>query len=196
MENQLQNILGLFNQNEINSLSEKTGLNNEQTSQAIQEVVPTLLSGIQNNISSNGLSGFLSALDKDHDGSILDDLAGYFNSNSTQTGDGILKYILGDQRTQVENKLAENNHINVESISKLLPLIAPIIMGYLGKEKKSGSIDSGNIGNILGSLMQGKGGIDIGGLIGSLTSGQGQASGNNKSPLGGIVGMLGKLFRK
>jgi hypothetical protein len=158
-------------------------------------VVPTLLSGIQNNISSNGISGFLSALDKDHDGSILDDLAGYFNSNSTQTGDGILKHILGNQRTQVENKLAENNHINVESISKLLPLIAPIIMGYLGKEKKSGSIDSGNIGNILGSLMQGKGGIDIGGLIGSLTSGQGQAS-NNKSPLGGIVGMLGKLFRK
>ena len=80
MSIQLDQILGLFNQNEISTLSQQTGLDENKTATVVQQVVPTLLSGIQNNLSSNGVGGFLSALDKSHDGSVLDDLTGFFQN--------------------------------------------------------------------------------------------------------------------
>lgn len=201
MSIQLDQILGLFNQNEISALSQQTGLDENKTADVVQQVVPTLLSGIQNNLSSNGISGFLSALDKDHDGSVLDDLAGFFQNGGNTQGNGILNHVLGEQRSNVENALAENNGVSAGSIAKLLPLIAPIVMGYLGKQKKEGGFDASSIVNIIGKFTSGNkaGGLDIGSILGMLTnnkqSGQ-TATAEQPSAAGGILGMIGKLFGK
>ncbi len=200
MSIQIEQILGLFNQNEISALSQQTGIDENKTSDVIQQVIPTLISGVQNNLSSNGVSGFLSALDRDHDGSVLDDIAGFFQNGGNTQGEGILKHLLGDQKGTVENALAQNNGISAGSIAKLLPLIAPVIMGFLGKQKKEGGFDASSVMDIIGQFTgNNKGGLDIGSLIGMFTGNQTQANTSGSAPksaASGIFGMLGKLFGK
>lgn len=55
---------------------------------------------MKNASNSNGLGALAGALDKDHDGSILDNLAGYVSGNATVTartanGSGILNHVYG-----------------------------------------------------------------------------------------------------
>ena len=61
----------------LGQLSEHIGAAPEQTAQATNSIFATLLGGLANNVTDQGgLSALGAALDRDHDGSMLDDLAG------------------------------------------------------------------------------------------------------------------------
>lgn len=160
--------------------------------------MPTLLGAMANNTKSeSGASGLLGALDRDHDGSILDDITGFINQGDSAQGDGILKHVLGGQRTVVESGLSQKTGLNSSQMSGLLKMVAPILMGYLGKQKKSQSsgFDNGSITDLLGGLASESHkntSLDLGDVIdivGGLTGG-----GSSKKSSGGLGGMLGKLF--
>lgn len=203
MSNLNEQLLSLFGQNEISALSSQIGADENQTSQALQQAVPTLLSAVQNNVSNGGAGGLLSALDRDHDGSILDDVMGFFQNGGNNDGNGILRNLLGDNKSNVENALASNNSngISAGSIAKLLPLIAPIIMGFLGKQKQQNGVsDEGGITSLIGQFIGGGngGGLDIGNIISMFTGGgnTNQAGGQTNSGGGGIMDTISKLFGK
>jgi hypothetical protein len=195
-------LLSLFGQNEISAISNQIGANENQTSEAIQHAVPTLLSAVQNNVGNGGASGLLSALDRDHDGSILDDVMGFFQNGGNNDGNGILKHLLGENKGNVENALASNNSsgISAGSIAKLLPLIAPVIMGFLGKQKQqNGVADEGGISSLIGQFIGGTngGGLDIGNIISMFTGGGNANQGGAQTNTGGgIMDTISKLFGK
>ena len=184
----------------ISKLSELTGESPDKTGNAIQVAVPTLLNALNNNSnSSEGAAGILGALDRDHDGSILDDVMGFLGNSDGSDGNGILKHLLGDKRDVVENGLSQKAGISSGSMSKILAMLAPIIMGYLGRQKKENGINSsGGISDLLTSVVGGlannggSGGLDIGDILGMLGGGGNQRSTGG----GGILGTLGKLFGK
>ena len=61
----------------INQISQAIGADEQTTGTAIQSALPMLLSGLASNSQSEqGASSLLGALDRDHDGSALDDIAG------------------------------------------------------------------------------------------------------------------------
>jgi len=185
----------------ISKLSEMTGEAPESTGKAVQVAVPTLLNALNNNSNNpEGASGILGALDRDHDGSILDDVMGFLGNSDGADGNGILKHLLGDKRGAVENGLSSKAGISSGSMSKILAMLAPIIMGYLGKQKKENDINSsGGISDLLTSVVGGlaggggsSNGLDIGDILGMLGGGGGQSNSGG----GGILGTLGKLFGK
>jgi len=182
----------------LEAIAGQIGADKNQTQQALSGIVPSLLGAMTNNSQSqSGASGLLGALDKDHDGSIFDDLGGFIGNFNNGPGDGILKHVLGDRRPQVEQGLSQKTGLNSSQIGNLLKIAAPMIMGYLGKQKRensSGGFDLGGIAGLLGGLTksadQGTS-LDLGdvlNIVGSL-SGGGQSQ---KS--GGLGGLLGKLF--
>ena len=73
------------------------------------------------------------ALDKDHDGTILDDPEQV--NNRVNEGNSILDHIFGNQKNVVENQLSSNTGISMDKIGPVLSMLAPVIMGYIGKEK-------------------------------------------------------------
>jgi hypothetical protein len=85
--------------------------------------------------------------------------------------------------------------VDAGSIGKLLATVAPLIMGFLGKEKRqSGGLDisAGGITDLLAGLAGGsqqQGGLDIGDIMDMM----GGLSGNSGSG-GGLGGMLGKML--
>ena len=94
------------------------------------------------------------ALDKDHDGSILNDPAQALNRG--QEGDSILGHIFGGEKANVENQLSQNTGISMDKIGPIMAMLAPVIMGYIGQQKQANNVTSGGgLGDLLGGILGG-----------------------------------------
>ena len=135
---------------EIDQIGLQLGTGPDQTRQAVAAALPLLLSALGRNSSQpQGATALATALERDHDGSILDDLAGFLGQGSTGPGDGILNHVLGSRRQNVEMGLGQASGLGGDSVAKLLSLLAPIVMGALGKAQSSRSLDPGGLSNLL-----------------------------------------------
>ncbi|MUH34464.1 DUF937 domain-containing protein [Zobellia amurskyensis] len=194
----------------ISGVASQTGNSTDQTGSVLSMALPILMGAMKKNAATpEGAQGLMSALSGKHDGGILDNLGGLFSGGVDQSvmddGAGILGHVLGGKQATVENALSQKSGMDTGSISTILKVAAPILLGYLGKQTKEQNVsDSNGIGNLLGGLM---GGGDSGSqqqsLIESFLDSDGDGSilddvasmalGGNK---GGIGGLLGGLFGK
>jgi hypothetical protein len=134
----------------IQQMSRAIGADETATKTAISGALPVLLGALARNSSSaSGAEGLLSALTRDHDGSILDDVAGFLGSASSGPGDGILGHVLGGRRGNVENGLSRMSGLDAQSIAKLLMMLAPIVMGVLGRTQRQRGFDASGLGGLL-----------------------------------------------
>lgn len=200
---------GQISDETIGELSQHIGAEPAQTAQAANGIFATLLGGLANNASNEGgLSALGAALDRDHDGSMLDDLAGMVGgmlqgggsgSNATN-GMGILSHILGDRQETAAEQIGQSSGLSAGQVMKLMPVLAPILMSVLGKAKNAGGLDLGGLAGILmGSAQQAQQQPGMGDLLGSvlgsvLGGGQQQQA---QSQGGGMLGsILGGIFGK
>lgn len=181
----------------LEKVAGQVGLDKSQTASAMSALTPVLLGAMANNANSaDGANGLLGALDRDHDGSILDDIGGFLGGGQAGSmGEGILKHVLGGKRETVESGLANKMGVDAGSIAKLLPILAPMVMAYLGKQRRADGGNSGfssdGIGGLLGQLAGGSRAAKDDGLdIGDLFDIVGGLSGNSQSGGGGLLGGL------
>jgi len=112
----------------------------DKANTAVDGIFATLLNAVAKNASSaEGQTQLQTALEKDHDGSILDNLGGFLSgvvqpSNpKTANGAGILKHILGDKTEVAAENISKESGIDTSKIMQLMMTLAPIVLGYLGK---------------------------------------------------------------
>lgn len=198
----------------VSSISQKTGLDANQAGNVVASSLPALLGQMQNNASSeSGAAGLMGALlGGKHDGSILDNLSGFLGGEDFSDGNKILGHVLGGNKDNMVQGLSAKTGVDSSIISKILPMLAPIVMGYLSKKTQNSNVSSGSgLNDILGGLLGGgnkaDGGSSLGGSL--LTSvldqnGDGKLdvsdamsaiSGSSKKK-GGLGGLLGGLFGK
>ncbi len=188
--------------NVLRQLSQQVGASPEQTASAANGIFAALLGGLAGNAASspNSLQSLVAALDRDHDGSILDDLGEIIgsmaNSNqpasSTLNGAGILQHILGDQQQTVAQQVGQNSGLSMQQVMRLMPLLAPIVMAVLGRVRQSGNLDMGALLQaLLGSAQQAQSG-GFGDLVGQLLAGALSGQQTQQQPQGG--GLLGQLL--
>lgn len=197
----------------LQSIAAQVGVDPQTARQAIGVALPALLGGLT--MSANDparAQGLATAVQKDHDGAILDQFAGMLGSRGPEVagdGDKILAHLFGDETGDVAQGLSGKSGVSPALLSKLLPLLAPLVMGWLGKRMSGSGAGAaaaspgpgGSLSDILGGALAGLGAnpsaLDGGGskassitdLLGSLLGG-GQSGGNE----GGLGGLLGKVF--
>ncbi len=153
-------------------LGKQMGTDSAGAQKAISAALPALMAALAGNAKrKDGASALASALERDHDGGILDDLQGFLGKGDTSGGEGILKHALGGRRQAVETEVAKQTGMDMKAITGLLPMLAPLVMGALGRQKKQQ-------------------GLDMGGLA-SMLSGEGQRA---KEMAPGALGLLGGLL--
>ncbi|MEM9517774.1 MAG: DUF937 domain-containing protein [Actinomycetota bacterium] len=148
-----------------------------------------LLSGLARNAESRqGARSITKAL-KAHDGAVLDDIPQALGSSrNAADGEKIVNHIFGDNTDQIAQSVAEKSGLDLSSVTTLLPMLAPLVMGALAK--KTGGKGAGALP---GALRQETSGFDLGDLVGMLGAGTGSGKG---SGLGALGGLLGGLFGK
>lgn len=188
----------------VSSISEKTGISASQATNVVSSSLPALMGAMQSNLTSNdGTSGLLGALTSGkHDGSILDNLGGFLSGGDFTDGSKILGHVLGGNQDNMVQGLSSKTGVDSGIIAKILPMLAPIVMGYLGKQTKNNNVSNGtDLGGMLGGLLGGSG---RGSILTSVLDQNGDGkldvsdamsalSGKKK---GGLGGLLGGLFGK
>lgn len=169
----------------VTNVAAQLGMNEKDAANAVNIAIPAILAGMSRNAQSpQGATSLNNALESKHDGSLLDNLAGMLQGNSSalqQDGDGILGHIFGSQKPAVEQGISQKTGISMQKIGPLLAILAPIVMAYLGKQKRQTNTGAGGLGDLLGGLLGG---------------GQTQAQPQQRQSGGGLMDMLGGMLDK
>lgn len=185
----------------LEQLAKQIGGGTAETQNAIQSAIPAMLQAMTKNASSQeGATSLANALEKDHDGSILNDLMGFVTAgNDTNGGSGILSHLFGQKKSNVETVISEDSGLNNQATSNLLTQLGPIVMGFLGQQKKEGGLDVSSIADLVmnqlsGAKTQQKSGNPALDMITGLLDKEGDGIGDNLMDIG--KGLLGGLFGK
>ncbi|WP_265428573.1 DUF937 domain-containing protein [Chryseobacterium sp. YIM B08800] len=191
-------LIDLLTGNTGNQVAEKAenkfGISKNQILALLAVATPLVISYLRNKSQDNKEAEALNnALDKDHDGSILDDTSQLEARQSE--GGSILSHVFGSEKGNVENQLSQNTGISINKIGPILAMLAPVIMGYIGKEKQQNNVGAGGLGDLLGGILGGaqtqaqqQPSSPLNDILGSvLGGGQSQSSGN---PLNDILGSV------
>ena len=119
----------------IQAISSRLGTDTAATANAISMALPILLGGLSTNAASaDGAAALDSAL-LAHDGGILDNLGDLLRGGA---GAAILGHILGSRREAVKDGVGRASGLNAQQVGQLLALLAPLVMGVLGRLKRAG----------------------------------------------------------
>jgi hypothetical protein len=178
---------------EIQQLGDTIGADPAATGKGLAAAIPMLFGALaQNAGNEEGRTALEGALRKDHDGSVLDGLSGFFGAGATEPGKAILGHVLGGRQATAEQGLSAVSGLGKDQAGKLLALVAPLVLGALGKARREGALDAGGLAGLLAGERQGAAGA-LGGLSGLLDrDGDGSVA---DDVLGGLAkGLKGKLF--
>ncbi|MGH9752508.1 MAG: DUF937 domain-containing protein [Blastocatellia bacterium] len=158
-----------LNSDTVRQISQRLGVDERTTNNAIQYALPMLLGGLANNSASqSGAASLLGALDRDHDGSILDDLGGFLNDYLSGRGTSILSHIFGGREGAVEQGVSQASGLNLSKVGPLLMMLAPVVLGALGRARREEGVGQDNLSRELSAAAQQTQGNP--GLLGALSS--------------------------
>jgi len=149
---ELQSQLG---PNGIQMLSQALGEDEATVERATSASVPLLLEALSRNASTEeGAQSLYSALQEDHDGSVLNNIGGLMSNPQAFDGAAILGHVFGGNRQPVEEDLSRGTGLNANSMGMLLQILAPIVMGMIGKKLQGQSVSPGDLSGLLGGQAQ------------------------------------------
>ena len=150
-------------------LAERLGISEGAAQTAVQLAVPVIVAALARNASHpQGAQDLHQAVASDHDGSILDQLTSYLGNPQAANGSGILGHVLGGERPEVESNLAQATGMDKNSAGSLLEMVAPLVMGAVGREQQQNGLDANGLSQFLAQQEQAQ--PPEPGLMGSISS--------------------------
>ncbi len=151
MSNLSNTLLEMLGQGQLEQLSQQVGADPETTQRAVRTALPLLLSALgQKATQPQEAEALANAIQKDHDGSVLDRLPELMAQGKLdQEGEKILRHVLGEKRPVVEQGLAQTAGLDPNSTGKLLAMLAPVVLGALGKTQREQQLDATGLASLL-----------------------------------------------
>lgn len=190
----LEALLGLLQGQDLGQLAEQVGGNEGQVKNGVMAALPAMLTALSKNTGTEkGAQELNNALEKKHDGSILDNLSGYLSNPDLKDGAGILNHLFGSQTSNVANAVSQSSGLDTNGSMKMLQMLAPVLMGMLGQQKKQNNLDAEGIGNLT-SMLASNFGSEAGasGIMEAVTNLLDANKDGNV--MDDIMGMVGKFF--
>ena len=190
----LEALLGLLQGQDLGQLAEQVGGNEGQVKNGVMAALPAMLTALSKNTGTEkGAQELSNALETKHDGSILNNLSGYLSNPDLKDGAGILNHLFGSQTSNVANAVSQSSGLDSNGSMKILQMLAPVLMGMLGQQKKQNNLDAEGIGNLT-SMLASNFGSEAGasGIMEAVTNLLDANKDGNV--MNDIMGMVGKLF--
>lgn len=201
----------------VDQIAEQLGVDTPTAQAGITAALPALLGGLDANAADPaGAASLVSALESKA-GSLPDTV----NVADIDTADGekIVRNVFGENTDQVISTLGAAPGAQGSGLLKqLLPILAPIVLGWLAKKylggqqaggaAAGGAAGGGGLADILGGLLGGlgggaaapqaqapaSGGGGLGDILGGLLGGGSSSGGAGGGDLGGLGDILGGLL--
>ncbi|HUG75029.1 MAG TPA: DUF937 domain-containing protein [Acidimicrobiia bacterium] len=194
-------VMGQLGGGGVGAIAKQLGVESSVAKSGVETAIGVLTGVLAHNASSrDGASSLDSALAKDHDGSILDNVLGFLGDAASGPGAGILEHILGGSKPHVENAIAEKSGLSLDKVVMLLVTVAPLVMGAIGRMKREKALDANGVATTLTTEQQEVAKNDgdlLSTVIGMLDgSGGGGGGGTSTSSGGGLLEAITGMFRK
>ena len=190
----LEALLGLLQGQDLGQLAEQVGGNEGQVKNGVMAALPAMLTALSKNTGTEkGAQELNNALETKHDGSILNNLSGYLSNPDLKDGAGILNHLFGSQTSNVANAVSQSSGLDLNGSMKMLQMLAPVLMGMLGQQKKQNNLDAKGLGNLT-SMLASNFGSEAGasGIMDVVTNLLDANKDGNV--MDDIMGMVGKFF--
>ena len=184
----LQDLLGQQQGAEAVDRSARRSAPNQARSTArFKWLCPRFSAVWRNNASTpQGAESLNNALEQNHDGGILDNLGGLSSMifGGEQSQKRLRKWMRAafsvifsaDSQGQVAEKVSQNSGLSTGQTAQILMMLAPIVMGYLGRQKQQQNLDAGGLSSWLGGQQQQIQQSPQGGFLNSLLDRDGDGS--------------------
>lgn len=181
MEQLLEMLMGKQNQSNLNDIMGQFGLDEQQARQAIGSLLPGVTQGIQRQAQAQNPSILEQLANAQQQRYLDDDNARLYDQPAIDDGNHILGQILGNKTASRElaGQAAQQTGLDSNVLKKLLPMVASMAMGAVGKQAGSQGVAQNQ-----GGLMD---------LVGSMLGSQGKA--DDSFGLDDIMGIAGKFLR-
>ncbi len=194
----------LYNQIPVADIANKLGADQGEVTQAIHALVPTLLGSLQENVQAEDIDSTKLESEVVAEGQ-SDLLTGGVNVDTIDESQGnqfVASLFGGNDTTKVASALSGAGAGGGDLIKRLLPMLAPIVLAYVGKQfaqnnnagAQAQAAPGGGIADILGSILGGAAGggaagnDPLGSILGSVLGGN--QGGGQGGALGSILGGL------
>jgi hypothetical protein len=133
----LQSVLTAQNGAAVATLGRQFGLDPQQTTAAVAQLMPALAAGLSRNATQpGGLEGLMAALAGGGHQRYLEDPSILLAPETVRDGNGILGHILGskDVSRQVATEASARSGIGTDVLKRMLPLVATLAMGAMSRQ--------------------------------------------------------------
>lgn len=177
----------------VQQIAAQLGTDNATAGSAVGAALPMLVSALARNAASpDGAAALHNALQRDHaDGGALNDVAGAISGHADGPGASILGHIFGGQQNAAAQGVGQATGLGAQGGGALLSILAPLVLGALGRRTAQGGLDAGGLAGMLAGQQQAMQGSGILGSLGRMLD-----ANHDGSALDDVAGMVGKLFKK
>lgn len=190
-------LFGMLDSGGLEKLGAQLGVDSKKAAAGAQAALPVLLGALARNTGSEaGATALADALERDHDGSVLERFSAGQTAGLLEQGGGILRHVLGGRASKVEEGVAQVAGLGREQAGSLVAMLAPLVMGALGRTRRESGLDAGG----LARLVQGEAGraVERAPQAASLLTGLLDADGDGDVDAGDLLRrgskLLGGLF--
>jgi len=158
-------LLGKQSSDAVGALARQFNISEAQARDAIASMAPSLGRGMQHHTKENaGLDSLIEALGKGNHKKYIEDPGVLGRQETTKDGNSILGHIFGskDVSRNVAKHAAQETGLGASLLKKMLPVVATMVMGTLGKSLLGGGSSapaakqsSGILGTLLDSDRDG-----------------------------------------
>ena len=146
----------------IDQLSSQIGgADRQQTAMAASGIISALTGALAKNASNDqGVRSLNDALDRDHDGSVLDNFMDLMQGRNVQpqqsramNGAGIVRHLLGNKQSGAIDMISKMSGLDNNRTGSMMTMLAPMVMGMLGRQKKEQGLDLAGLASLLSGTV-------------------------------------------
>ena len=161
MQDLVNMVLGSQNSGAVEQIAKQFNLDTQQTSNALEQLLPSLKQGMKHNTQQQGgLESRRGAMSNSGNQAYVEQPEKLAEPQAVDNGNAILGHLLGSKETsrQVAEQAATKTGIDSGILKQILPLAANMLMGSLTKQTNvekeqqgflQGFLDSDNDGSVL-----------------------------------------------
>jgi hypothetical protein len=152
MDSIVQLLISQLGSGTMGQISEQLGIDESKAQQAVGMALPMLIGALNRNTSSSmsGAEALAGALQRDHDGSILDNLPQAIKKRETiEDGSAILGHVFGERRGGVVNSVSRATNMDSDQVGQIFAILAPVVLGALGQMQRKKNLDAQGISTLL-----------------------------------------------
>lgn len=135
----------------IQKISQSLGVDPQTAQQGIQVALPLLVTALSRNASTPQGAKALSNALQQHDGTVLAHMDSAVTNPNTSDASGILSHVLGSNQGEIERTVSAGTGLDA---GMLLQILAPLVMGALGKQMRDRQMNPGQVAGALQNEQQ------------------------------------------